>query len=206
MELAAEELLNRVSPSDLRSICRKVLNEAADFKEELLSCTQDILTYARNEARKEKSAIVKAACIAVYQLEEEAREMKGMGQCEDWARALYPFLGRIKTLHGRGSLVRGPELAWEALIEVAPLCMYQWDGGDVSAQGFGEEDCDGFHDEVDRLMLIICKDQNQNGKVAWLRNGRKEQIWNLQERPSTLFDDEPCTYRYQETLLFLDKF
>lgn len=92
-------------------------------------------------------------------------------------------------MHSRVSRVSGPELAWEALIEVVPFCMYQWDEANVSAQGDGEEDCDEFHDKVDRVMLVICKAQKQNGKVAWLLNGRREEVWNLQER----VDGEPCT-------------
>ncbi|KAI3319644.1 hypothetical protein HD806DRAFT_508641 [Xylariaceae sp. AK1471] len=199
--VSADELLDRVSLSVLKRICAKVL-DGANFKEELLSCNQDIISDSLNEARKEKSAIIKAARSTAYRVEEEARDRKGISQCEDWPRALFPFLSQIEALHSRGSLVSGPELAWEALIEVVPFCMYQWNGGHVSAQGDGEEDCDEFHDEVDRVMLVICEAQKQNGKVAWLLDGRREEVWDLQVR----VDGEPCTYRYQETLEFLDQF
>jgi hypothetical protein len=207
LDSAVETLLDLVSLSTLKKICAEVLGDrttGARLKEELLSCTQDILANSRAEAIKERNAIISEAHGAIRKLISTAmEETKGMCECEDWPSVLFPRLRRIKALSNRGSLVRGPERAWEALIKVAALCIYDWEGGDLRISGFGEEDCDEFHNEVDELMLLICEAQKQSGKVEWLRDSKKEEIRDLQEKAEK-GGGGPCTYRYQSTLEFLE--
>ncbi|KAI0971463.1 hypothetical protein F4678DRAFT_85060 [Xylaria arbuscula] len=114
--------------------------------------------------------------------------------------------------------VGGPEMAWKALIEVTALCIYDWDSSDVRFYGEGEEDCDGFHDKSDVLMRLICETQKENGKISWLRDGRKEEILRLQQKAQSYKDNtwgrrykaqgnerKPFAYRYQTTLEFLEQ-
>ncbi|TGJ87191.1 hypothetical protein E0Z10_g1608 [Xylaria hypoxylon] len=206
--ISVEDVFDLVSFSALKSICAKLLDDktasGAKFREELLSCTQDILAHSRTEAKREKNAIITAAKTAIHELVEKAvTEAKGKADCDDWPTALYPLLPRIKALRNCGSLAGGPESAWGALIQVAASCIYEWDGGYVRTYGFGETDCDEFHDAVDKLMLSICEAQKQDGKISWLQDSRREEIWDLQEQAK---DDhnKPSTYRYQKTLEFLE--
>ncbi|KAI3328683.1 hypothetical protein F4824DRAFT_482658 [Ustulina deusta] len=207
-DITTEALLDLVSPSALKKICAKVLEDetaGAKLRQELLSCTRDILAHSRHEADKERGAIIDAADRAIEEMVEHAiMKTKYMCNCDDWPSTLSPLFRRIKALHNRGSPARGPEMAWKALIKVAAYCIHDWDDGELRISGFGERDCDEFHDEVDDLMLLICKAQKQNGKVEWLRNGRKEEIQNLQDIAKD-DKDKPCTYRYLDTLEFLEE-
>ncbi|KAJ3577337.1 hypothetical protein NPX13_g3233 [Xylaria arbuscula] len=206
IDLAAELLFNLVSFLGLKSICAKVLEDrtaGAKFREELLSCKQNILAHSRAGACNERDGIIIAADKATDRVIEEAMQMKGMMGCDDWPTALSPLFPRIKALCNRGSLVGGPGLAWEALVEVAAFCMYQWDGGDARVQGFGEEDCDEFHDEVDKIMLSICEAQKQDGKIPWLQ-GRREEISGLQKKAEDQ-NGGSFKYRYQRSLQFLEQ-
>ncbi|KAJ8133371.1 hypothetical protein O1611_g251 [Lasiodiplodia mahajangana] len=202
-----EDLLGIVSLPTLKKICAEVLQDktaSARLSEELLSRTQDILATARAEAIKERNAIISTANSKIRGIIDTAyMENKHMCNCDEWPSALFPLLRRIKDLNNRGSVAGVPERAWEALIKVAALCIYDWDGSGLKLYGSGEEDCDYFHDEVDKVMLLICKAQKQNGKVEWLKGGRQEEIRNLQERAEG--EGGPCTYRYQDTLKFLEQ-
>ncbi|KAI0202684.1 hypothetical protein F4808DRAFT_421009 [Astrocystis sublimbata] len=209
-DISAEAALELVSLSTLKSICLKILNDNAagpKLKEELLSSTQGILTHAMNEAKEERSAIIKAANKAIGDLWDEAM-FQNHHQCniEDWPGELSALFPRIDSLHNLGSAVKGPELAWEALLHVADCCIHNWCDGDLKYYGEGEIECDEFHDQVDRFMSFICEAQRESGKVAWLKDGRKEEIWNLQEKPAQYDGGEgPYTYRYQMTLKLLEQ-
>ncbi|KAI0436896.1 hypothetical protein F4803DRAFT_540685 [Xylaria telfairii] len=102
---------------------------------------------------------------------------------------------------GEGRRVR----AWGALIQVASLCIHNWDDGELKISGFGEKDCDEFHDQIDELMRVICEAQKESGNVSWLRNGRMEEIQSLQQKAADTSCDRPYTYRYKSTLLFLGR-
>ncbi|KAI0907417.1 hypothetical protein F4823DRAFT_564812 [Ustulina deusta] len=126
-DITTEALLDLVSPSALKKICAKVL--------------EDETAGARLRAIEEmvENAIMKT---------------KYMCNCDDWPSTLSPLFRRTKALHNRGSPARGPEMAWKALIKVAAYCIHDWDDGELRISGFGERDCDEFHDEVDDLMLL----------------------------------------------------
>ncbi|KAI0120145.1 hypothetical protein GGR51DRAFT_496491 [Nemania sp. FL0031] len=202
-KLAVEDLLDLVSLPTLKKICAEVLqNETVgtELREGLLSHTQDIIATSRAEVIKEKNAIMRTANSAIQEV--TGATPWDYRSCDDWPRALSPLLPRIKALSHRASVAGGPEKAWEALLGVAALCIYDWEGGHFKISGSGEEDCDDFHGKVDELMLLICEAQKQNDKIEWLRNGRRQEIWNLQEMARD--DWGSCyTYRYRDTLEFL---
>ncbi|KAI1126597.1 hypothetical protein F5Y10DRAFT_244405 [Nemania abortiva] len=208
-ESTVEFLFDIASPSILKEICAEVMKDkiaGPRFREELLSRHDDIMTASILKAREEKLSIIAEAGRAIQAVRERAMENKCMCECEDWPGALFPQLRRIQALNNRDFRVGGPGMAWQALIKVSAFCIHDWDDGELRISGFGEEDCDEFHDEVDKLMLRICETQEQNLNFQWLREGsRKEDIRFLQEKVEKS-NDGPCTYRYQRTLKFLDKF
>lgn len=169
----------------MKDICSVVLrdeNAGSKLRDELLSRTQDILAYCRAEAREERDAIIDDANLALQEMMEMAiRERKCMCNCDYWPMTLEPFLYRIQKLHERGPLSNAAEMAWGALIQVASLCIHDWDDGELRISGLGEADCDGFHDHVDELMRVICEAQKESENVSWLRNGRMEEIQSLQQ-------------------------
>ncbi|KAI1421529.1 hypothetical protein F5Y12DRAFT_767182 [Xylaria sp. FL1777] len=205
----AETLLELASSPALKKICLEVLSDkiaGEKLREELLLCTQDILAQSRAEADKERREIVAEADRKIREVVETAWQNKRWCECDYWPRALDPSFRRIKALHDRGSLAEGPEMAWKALIKVTAFCIHDWDDGELKISGRGEEDCDEFHDDADELMLRICKAQEKNGKVSWLKDGRKEEIRGLQEKAEAQNDRESYTYRYLNTLGFLEQF
>ncbi|KAI1826613.1 hypothetical protein F4861DRAFT_68338 [Xylaria intraflava] len=206
-DIAVETILDMVSFPTLKEICAKVLlDETAGtkLKEELLSRTQDVLAHSKAEAVKERDAIIERAGAEIGRVFNRSLNKKTMGQTCDWPNALSPLFPRIEALYSRGSLVRGPELAWETLVQIASSCMHNWGDGEVWVEG-DEEDCDNFHEGVDRFMLFICEAQKQDGKISWLQDGRKEDVWRLQEQPDKYDYGKSYTYRYQRTLEFLEK-
>ncbi|KAI1284004.1 hypothetical protein F5Y07DRAFT_348421 [Xylaria sp. FL0933] len=203
-----DTLLGLISSSDLKKICAKVLEDekgGAKLRDELLSCTEDILARSRAETQKESSAIISEAERSLYEFSENQMEKcKGMCEIEDWAGLLYPSLRRIEALHNRGPLTGGPEMAWKALLKVTEFCIRDWDDGELSFHGLGEEDCDEFHEDADALMLIICEAQKENGKISWLRDGRKEEIMRLR-RETEKKERKQFPYRYENVLKFLEQ-
>ncbi|KAI0813227.1 hypothetical protein GGR55DRAFT_676877 [Xylaria sp. FL0064] len=205
---AVETLLCLVSSSDLKEICAKVLEDetgVAKLREELLSCTEDILARSRAEAREESLAITYEARQRLYDFTKTTRkECKSMCEIEDWAAQSSPLFHRIKDLHNRGPLAEGPEMAWRALLKVTALCIHKWEGAELRFSGFGEEDCDQFHERADALMLLICESQKENGKTWWLSDGRKEEILRLQQKAEEN-EGKPFPYRYECALEFLEQ-
>ncbi|KAI0544494.1 hypothetical protein F4679DRAFT_564593 [Xylaria curta] len=205
--ISANTLLDLASSSTLKDICINVLRDeiaGPTLRDELLSRTQNILACCRAEAMKERNMIINAAGEAIDQfcwatIIERKREC----MIDDWPRILHPFLYKIKMLQERGPLCRGSEMAWGALIKVASLCIHDWCDSDLRISGFGEEDCDEFHEQVDELMLVICKAQKENGNFLWLRGGRMEEILLLQRKAGKFGGDGQLTYRYKSSLLFL---
>ncbi|KAI1736249.1 hypothetical protein F4680DRAFT_469125 [Xylaria scruposa] len=209
LNISANNLLDVASSLTLRDICINVLRDeiaGPRLREEFLSRTQDILACCRAETMKERNAIINAAEEAINEFRwTTIIENKRECQIDDWPRTLLPFLYRIKTLHEREPLCRGSEMAWEALIKVASLCIHDWCDSDLRISGFGEEDCDEFHEQVDELMLVICKMQKEKENFSWLRNGRMEEIQLLQRKAGKFGGDGQLTYRYKSTLLFLEQ-
>ncbi|KAI1259704.1 hypothetical protein F5Y18DRAFT_289981 [Xylariaceae sp. FL1019] len=206
--LSSKELLDFVSPSDLKKICLGLLEDqfvGPRLKEELEASADKILVHAKRAAIKERDGIIHEAKRAIDDLVEDALEnRKGDAECDEWPGALLPFFPRVAALVGRGPCVEGPERAWEALLKITRLCTYQWDGGEVRAIGDGEEDCDKFHQAADTLMLSICQAQHRHGKSQWLIERRVEEIRHLQEQAAANDEDFDCSSRYKQTLKFLE--
>jgi hypothetical protein len=176
------------------------------LREELLASTEKSLLYARSEAKDTNQCIQSNAYKAINQVIDEAIGMKGMGSSRARPRAFNECLPQIRLLAERGPLVDGSELAWEALICVADLCITPKIGDDPRLEE-GEEECDEFHEDVDELMLYICKFQQASSRKTWLHDiARKEEIWDLQEsaEATSEFDGKDYRYRYQITLKFLE--
>lgn len=157
------------------------------------------LARARADADSQYNKLVSDAQWTISGVVDDAMDMKGMESSDAWPRALQPFLRDVGALLEMGPLVEGPELAWDAVFELAELCMYDWEDGDARVQE-GEECCDKFHDEVDVYMLKICKAQKENGNMEWLSEDRAKEVVELQNKPQ-----EPCRYRYKKTLKFLEE-
>lgn len=213
--LAVEDALNLASLPVLKKICVKVLEDettGAKFREELLSCTRDNLSEYKRDAIRERNAILQAGWVTSVGIVRRAllkdKFPLSYHPCSyvAWCVNLYPLFPRIKALHNRGLIVQGPELAWEALIGVTTLSIdpRKGDTFGVTIDGDGEEECDYFHEDVDWFMLFICKEQKKNGKVSWLQNGRRQEIWRLQEQAPDE-GETYCEYRYQNTLKFLEE-
>lgn len=203
-------MLGLISESDLKDVVTKVLADSVAgpiLRKELLASTERSLLYARSEAKDLSQCIQSNAYKAINQVIDEAMDMEGMESSRAWPRALNEYLPQIRFLAERGPLVDGPELAWEALICVADLCITPKIGDEPKLEE-GEEGCDKFHEDVDELMLYICKLQQVSGRKTWLHDiARKEEIWDLQESaeaPLEFDDGEDCRYRYQITLKFLE--
>lgn len=202
--------LKFISESDLKEIVTRVLTDSVAgpiLRKELVASTERTLEFARVEARDISMNIQNKAYHAIGMVIEEAIEMDGMESGSAWANALYVHVRKIKDLAEQGPLVDACELAWEALVHVADLCILPEQVGDVKLED-DEEVCDTFHDDVDNVMLHICKLQEANGRRSWLQDpARKQEIWELREKPEPPLDfkeGKSCTYRYRKTLKFLD--
>ncbi|KAI1152747.1 hypothetical protein F4825DRAFT_475658 [Nemania diffusa] len=201
-------LLDVASPSILKRICTEVLRDkiaGAKLGEEIISCSSDIVDQCRDEAKKEMNAIISEVCQALDELKEKAIKNNGTYKREDWPPTLSQTLRRIESLSNRRLFVKGPELAWSALIRITGLCIVYWYDGGLRIEGLGEDDFDDLHDRVDKLMLFICEAQKQKGKDEWLRDGRKGQIQHLQNLATQKAATKRAyTYRYQRTLKFIE--
>lgn len=179
-----------ISNSDLKAIVRKLLADSVAgpvLTKELLASSGTSLECAREEAEKLCDDMIQRSSDAIQDVLDEADEMDGMQSGDAWPNALSEFLPKIRDLADRGSLVDGPELAWDALLHVAEECRLPTSG--ETRIETGEEDCDEFHKEVDELMLYICKLQEANGQTDWLRDiERKPRIWLLQETAAAPVD------------------
>ncbi|KAI1172803.1 hypothetical protein F4777DRAFT_560210 [Nemania sp. FL0916] len=205
--VSAETLVGVVSSQTLRDICIKALRDETagpTLRDELQSRAQDILASCIAEGIKERNEIMGGALEALRNFREIIMaEHKSRCEIEDVTGVLGPFLDRTQQLHERGPCFRGSGMAWEALIEVTDLCIHDWaNDGELRFYGFGEEDCDGFHEEVDDLMLAICEAQKKSENFSWLQGGRIEEIRALQKKAG---QGKPLTYRYKRTILFLEQ-
>ncbi|KAI0873103.1 hypothetical protein GGS24DRAFT_502099 [Hypoxylon argillaceum] len=198
----AVALLDIASPSILKKIYTEVLRDkvaGARLKEEVISCISDIVDHYRDEAKKEVKAIRDEAR-QVRARNEKAMKNKCICEREDWPRALSQLLRRIESLSHRSLFVKGPELAWSALTGVYVCWMSPFDGK-LRIERLLEDDSDDLYDRVDKLMLFICEAQKEKGEDKWLRDGRKEQIRQMQ----SLATNKVGTYRFQRTLKFLEE-
>lgn len=109
--------------------------------------------------------------------------MRGMQSSEAWPDALQKLLPRIEALLNRDAWTGGAALAWKAALEVGELCNLPKDGSECRIQEV-EEECDDFHDEMDDLMVEICKMQRSRGQSEWLKDGRVEEVIALAKSPS----------------------
>lgn len=166
----------------------------------LVSVSGEILDAGCRQSDKECAAILDEAEAAIEAVETKAYRLRGMESSSAWGDALANYLPRITALIDKGLMVNGPQEAWMGLMGVARLSMRDWESGDPRVQE-GEDANDDFHDEVDEGLHAVCRMMKEHERLDWLQDGRIEELWVLQERPS-----EPCHYRYQRTLRFLEQF
>lgn len=195
VELASMAILKRIFCTALEDdVMRPRLEQLLD------SVSGEIMDTACRQVEQECAAILNDAEAAIEAVETEAFDLKGMQSSSAWGHALTQYLPRITSLLNKGPVVNGPQEAWLGLMGIARLSMHDWESGEPRVQE-GEDANDGFHEMVDDALLAVCEMMEQHERVDWLQDGRIEELWTLQERPS-----EPCFYRYQQTLGFLEQF
>ena len=193
-------MLAHISFDDLKTVFRNVLADAevgSIAEKELLGHAGKALAHSRAQAEKECKAIIAEARKSYQEVIEEAYELKGMATSDMVSGSMEHYLPRVMALLKEGPLVRGPELAWKAVRGVCRYATRDWADGEPRFQE-GEEECDGFHERVDDVLLAICHAQKEQGNTAWLGPDRVEDIRKLQRTP-----EKTCTYRYPKTLKFL---
>ncbi|KAJ9603523.1 hypothetical protein H2200_011709 [Cladophialophora chaetospira] len=203
-----EWILEYISIVDLRDFSRKLLAHPAAgpiARQELVAYKGRALVNARATVKKECDVIIDASYAAGEKALSQALWNKGNESLDLWPKSLEHLLPRIQALIDRGTLLGGPGLAWQALVEIVDASIYEWDGGEAEVVS-DEEDCDWFHEKVDDLMLQIFQVQYQN-IPEWFEDpdgvvDPRMVIREWQQRATRV--SGPCTYRYQRTLQFLE--
>lgn len=180
------------------------------IKTSLLAPTniEALSAHLRVQAEKDYREIVDGASIAIGKVYNHALNMRGMQSSSAWPSALLRFLPLIRALLNQDESTGGAELAWKAGLKVGRLCNIPPDGSECRIQE-GEEECDGFHVEMDDLLVEICKVQKSRGQIDWLKDGRAEEVVALAKSPSWEIyvgkndGKHPGDYRYQKVVKFL---
>ena len=175
-------------------------------KQELLKNEQGALQHSQKTAEEEFQSITEAAYDKAEQALEESKEER-CGERNWWPEKLRDLLPRLRALVAKGHLVNGPTLAWEALEGVVyySICDYR---GQECYVGGREEECDWFHDQVDRLALRIFVEMRQHHQESESVSKRQKTIKGWQKRAEDAeirAKDKSAfrTQRYKRSLHFL---
>ena len=171
----------------------------------LLKNQKDALLYGRRTAAEESRLISEAAYDEAEEALEEAKEEQS-SERDMWPEKIGHLLARIEALVAKGHLVNGPILAWEALEEVVYHSICDYHGRECFIGGW-EDDCDGFHEEVDLLALQILVEIKQHNPDSFSASKRSKTIKGWQTRAEDAVRDlkncEFRTKRYKRSLHFL---
>lgn len=209
---ASEDILSRISFTDLKSCFRGLLSDhvtASSAKLQLQAYDERAWVTERARLKEMADHIRTSAKTATAAAERYACTTRASCDLDMWGNAINPCLQPAYDIWKAkaGPQAEGPQTAFDLLIDLANMAVFtEWRSGYASVVG-DEEGNDYTHEDIDKMLVGILQELGEGKDMEqWIKSeenvDRLARINKLRRRMLGAWDT-PLTYRYEYTVQLL---